>query len=530
MKTQHNKSDLSQSQQWGLIILRIILGWYLLYEGISKLIQPDWSAEYLLMSSRILSNAFQWMASNNAALEIMTFLNVWGLIFIGLGLLSGILTRIAVYMGILMLLLYYVAFLPLEKFTFGISTEGNYLLFDKTFLVMLSLVTLSLFPRTLNFGLGKILKSINIRGLIPSNLLRQKTELEISDSNKSNSRRDLLKNLAFLPFIGGFIGVFMGNRKFINELGTDAITGATITLDQLSLSELEGEIPQGKLGTRSVSRLISGSNLIGGWAHARDLRYSHQLFKAYNTVNKVFETLLISEKAGINTINLVSSQLPLIKSYKKLYGDNGLQTMVQVGAGGGHESMSQRVIEDIDRSIDLGADFIQIWGAAGDILARDGQIDELHKCIEHAQKQGYPTGLGAHDIHTLLAYDRIGIEPDFYFKTLHHDKYRTAIPKEDRAPYQIFDPASDNNPYYDNMWCLFPEKTIDYFQKIKKPVIAFKVLAAGAISPEDGFQYAFDNGADFICVGMFDFQVVEDANIAIRAIEKAKNRKRQWYG
>ena len=80
------------------------------------------------------------------------------------------------------------------------------------------------------------------------------------------------------------------------------------------------------------------------------------------------------------------------------------------------------------------------------------------------------------------------------------------------------------------MWCLFPEKTIEYIQKVKKPVIAYKVLAAGAIPPEDGFQYAFDNGADFICVGMFDFQIVEDANITIRSIEKAKNRQRPWYG
>ncbi len=80
------------------------------------------------------------------------------------------------------------------------------------------------------------------------------------------------------------------------------------------------------------------------------------------------------------------------------------------------------------------------------------------------------------------------------------------------------------------MWCLFPEKTIAFVQKAQKPVVGFKVLAGGAIHPEDGFQYAFDNGADFICVGMFDFQIVEDANQTIRSIEKAKNRNRPWYG
>ena len=55
------------------------------------------------------------------------------------------------------------------------------------------------------------------------------------------------------------------------------------------------------------------------------------------------------------------------------------------------------------------------------------------------------------------------------------------------------------------------------------------MLAGGAIHPKDGFDYAFRNGADFICVGMFDFQIIEDVNITLRAIEQAKpKRTRPW--
>jgi O-glycosyl hydrolase len=54
--------------------------------------------------------------------------------------------------------------------------------------------------------------------------------------------------------------------------------------------------------------------------------------------------------------------------------------------------------------------------------------------------------------------------------------------------------------------------------------IAFKVLAAGAIHPEEGLKYAYTNGADFVCMGMYDFQVVEDVNIALNALENAKDR------
>ena len=65
-------------------------------------------------------------------------------------------------------------------------------------------------------------------------------------------------------------------------------------------------------------------------------------------------------------------------------------------------------------------------------------------------------------------------------------------------------------------------------KEVKKPWIAFKVLAAGAIPPRDGFKYAFDNGADFICVGMFDFQVQKNITIAKSLLSKESARNRPW--
>jgi len=61
------------------------------------------------------------------------------------------------------------------------------------------------------------------------------------------------------------------------------------------------------------------------------------------------------------------------------------------------------------------------------------------------------------------------------------------------------------------------------------PWIAFKVLAAGAIDPMDGLKSAFAGGADFVCLGMFDFQVEEDVMLTCKAIAESKNRKRHWY-
>ena len=55
---------------------------------------------------------------------------------------------------------------------------------------------------------------------------------------------------------------------------------------------------------------------------------------------------------------------------------------------------------------------------------------------------------------------------------------------------------------------------------LKEPWIAFKVLAAGAIEPQAGFRYAFESGADFICVGMYDFQIGDDVNIAVDLLRR----------
>ena len=54
-------------------------------------------------------------------------------------------------------------------------------------------------------------------------------------------------------------------------------------------------------------------------------------------------------------------------------------------------------------------------------------------------------------------------------------------------------------------------------------------MAAGGIQPSEAFRYAFENGADFICAGMYDFQMVEDVNIACSVLKTDLKRERAWY-
>ena len=67
-------------------------------------------------------------------------------------------------------------------------------------------------------------------------------------------------------------------------------------------------------------------------------------------------------------------------------------------------------------------------------------------------------------------------------------------------------------------------------ETVEKPWVAFKVMAAGAIQPRMAFPHAYQNGADFVIAGMFDFQVESDVKIALECLQKSDNRKRPWRG
>ncbi len=88
--------------------------------------------------------------------------------------------------------------------------------------------------------------------------------------------------------------------------------------------------------------------------------------------------------------------------------------------------------------------------------------------------------------------------------------------------------TGDHADYHDNMFCHDHKETVDFMQDVKVPWIAFKVLAAGAIGAEEGLKFAFASGADFICLGMFDFQVKQDVELARKTIAESSNRRRPW--
>ena len=498
-----------------LFILRFAVGWHFLYEGVIKLFNPEWSAEaYLRGSYGFLSGFFHWLGSNPGLVDIINFMNIWGMILIGTGLFLGLFIRVSSIAGLLLLLLYYFAYPPFGSAHLTISTEGHYWIINRNLIEAIVLIIVYFLPAR-EFSLEKFIRFL--RGTAKEDPYQSS-----SGETVGAKRRELLKGLVSLPFFGGMVIGSAAKSKIIEP---DILSGATIALKKFDLSDLKGELPKGKIGNLEMSRLVLGCNLIGGWSHSRDLHYVSQLFRQYNNENKIFETFNICEQAGINTTNIVNFYFPVLNQYKKITGSDML-SICQVSI---FENESDP-FKDIKQAIDHGATTLYIQGANGDRLVRTGRMDMLTESVEFIRNQGISAGVGAHSIQVPIACEKAGLKPDYYFKTMHHDQYWSANPREFREEFGVDGQYFlDHNKYHDNIFDLFPEQTVDFFKDSDVPLFGFKVLAGGAIQPEDGFRYAFENGADFICVGMFDFQVIEDVNLVVEILHGELNRERPWF-
>ncbi len=511
-----------------LFVLRLVIGWHFLYEGLIKLLDPNWTSSGFLIESRwIFAELFHWIAATPIVLKIADLLNIWGLIFIGLGLFFGCFTRIAGISGILMLFLYYIAIPPLPSYTDRLYAEGNYLIISKNLVELISLCVVTVFPTNRFLSIDGLLS--NVRKMTLISLEENGTEPQ---KRKDNSlmktkmvRREILKSLAALPVFGAFVfsvvrrhGWESFEEKQLMEVvngKVNAITSATMKTYRFSnLTDLKAPVAHGRIGNVKISRIICGGNLISGFGHARDLIYVSSFLKQYFTDEKVMDTLRLCEACGINTAILRTDPdtLRILAKYRKRGGN--IQWLAQT------YPKESDPVTNIQIALDNGAVGAFIQGNIADRFVRENKLAVIEKAISYIKGRGVIAGIAGHHLRVPLAVEDSGIDPDFYMKTLHCRDY-WSYQLEDK-PVEVVDNKSDN------YWCIDPEKTIEYMSRISKPWIAYKVLAAGAIHPKDGFRYTFENGADFACVGMFDFQIIDNVNTAQDVLSGNLARKRSW--
>lgn len=141
-----------------LVALRLLIGWHFLYEGLAKLLNPYWtSAGYLAESQWWFKGVFIAVAASPTAVTIVDYVNMWGLTLIGLALMLGLFTRAATVGGMVLLALYYIAAPPFVGYSYGMPTEGSYLIVNKVLIELAALAVLFTHPTGQTFGLDRFL-------------------------------------------------------------------------------------------------------------------------------------------------------------------------------------------------------------------------------------------------------------------------------------------------------------------------------------------------------------------------------------
>ena len=149
---------VNNPQLYGLVILRVLIGWHILYEGVSKLINPYWSsAAYLLDSKWIFSGLAKTIVSNPTLLTISDYVNMWGLTLVGLCLLLGVFSRQSALAGMVFILLYYLFAPPFLGLEYSRPGEGSYIIVNKNLIEACALFVLYHFPTSHLIGLDRIL-------------------------------------------------------------------------------------------------------------------------------------------------------------------------------------------------------------------------------------------------------------------------------------------------------------------------------------------------------------------------------------
>ena len=360
-------------------------------------------------------------------------------------------------------------------------------------------------------GLSKVIKGAQDEiGLLSAARRSRGNDLRRTPMSRCINRRGFIKKSLLTPAAGALAVQAAQNEARLANTAERSESSAGVQAS-------EATIAKGKIKNLEIGRLLLGGNLLTHFTHSRDLRYVYNLTAHYNTEEKILETMRIAEAHGIDTlvIHTAPGVVSMLKKYRYKLGGKMKWIICSTAQV---DSEPEEYAKQVQILVEEGVDAIYLWGVVADRLVSQGKVDMIARAVEIAKDNGVPSGVGAHDLRVVKECERNNIDADFYIKTFHHHNYKTA-PRPDELKG-----ATAEVPGY---WCKDPQEVIDYMKEVEKPWIAFKVMAAGAIPPRDAFNYAFENGADFVLAGMFDFEIAEDVLVANAALKKA-NRVRPW--
>ncbi|MGX1930896.1 DoxX family membrane protein [Flagellimonas sp. 2504JD4-2] len=140
-----------------ITLLRILIGWHFLYEGIVKLYNPEWTSFGYLASAQGPFKSIFHSLTAPSVIDWVDTLNVTALMVVGITFILGIFEKKGALVGIGLLCLYYLAHPSLPGIQ-QVNVEGNYWLVNKNLIELVACFVIYNYPTAHFFGLGRFYK------------------------------------------------------------------------------------------------------------------------------------------------------------------------------------------------------------------------------------------------------------------------------------------------------------------------------------------------------------------------------------
>ncbi len=140
------------------VTLRLLMGWFMLFDGLHILQTPGWSAKGFLLAAKTFPDFYAWFALPGNTWWVDP-VNSWGITLIGVALILGVFVRPAAWAGLLLMILYYFPHNVFPYVTYGYVVE-EHVIYGAVFTLI------ALWPAASYFGLGEHLRRTSL-GRIP---------------------------------------------------------------------------------------------------------------------------------------------------------------------------------------------------------------------------------------------------------------------------------------------------------------------------------------------------------------------------
>jgi thiosulfate dehydrogenase [quinone] large subunit len=155
---------LSRPALIALTLLRVVIGWHFLYEGVAKLSVESWSAAgYLQQARGPAAGLFRSLAAQPNLLDTTNLVTMWGLTVVGVLLMLGLFTRLASLAGMAFVLMVYLAAPPWVGYFYALPSEGSYLIVNKNLVEWCALLVILMTGSGRFAGLDRILHRVLAR-------------------------------------------------------------------------------------------------------------------------------------------------------------------------------------------------------------------------------------------------------------------------------------------------------------------------------------------------------------------------------